>query len=135
MSVRESSNSDDAGVASRCTRWPGLLRLALDVVAAPLVALINQAAIYAGDTWACGHDARGTLHIAPVLCLAVALAAAVDSYAIWRSVGRGVEDEHGAADTRTRFLAMLGVSIAALSAIVIVAQWISLFVFSACMRA
>ena len=134
MSVRESSEIARASAAERFARWPGLLRLALDVLLGPVVALANQQAIYAGDIWACGHSAHAALHVIPVLCLIVVTGAGVDSYVVWRSIG-GVEDERGTVDTRTRFLAILGLSISGVSILVIAAQWFSIFMFGACMRA
>lgn len=117
------------------TRWPGLLRLAIDVVGGPIVALINLQAIYAGDTWACGHNTEWSLHIAPALCLVVVVGMTIDSWLIYHAVGGGVEDELGAEVTRTRFFALLGIMIGAISAAVILAQWLAIFTFSACMRA
>jgi hypothetical protein len=134
MPARASSEIPKVTVDGQFTRWPGLLRLAFDVLGGPIVALVNQQAIYAGDTWACGHNAHATLHIVPALCLVVVIGATVDSYIVWRSLG-GVEDERGTIDTRTRFLAMLGLSISGVAILVIGAQWFSIFMFGACMRA
>jgi hypothetical protein len=111
------------------------LRLALDVLGGPVIALINQQAIYAGDTWACGHNTKWSLHAAPVLCFIAALAITIDSWMVWRAIGRGVEVEHGAEETRTRFLSLLGIMIGAISLAVILEQWFAIFMFGACMRA
>ena len=53
----------------------------------------------------------------------------------WDRVGRGVEDEAATIDSRSRFLALGGMAISALSALLILAQWLAIFVFGACMRA
>ena len=50
-------------------------------------------------------------------------------------VGRGTEDEAGTVNSRTRFVAMCGMAASALSALVILAQWLAIVVFGACMRA
>lgn len=119
----------------RFTRWPGLLSLSTALLLGPVVALVNQEAIYAADMWACGHAAHASLHVIPALCLIVACGAAVTSYRNWIAVGRGVEDEHGGVPTRTRFLAILGLSVSVFSALVIGAQWLGIFFFSSCGRA
>jgi hypothetical protein len=53
----------------------------------------------------------------------------------WRAVGGGVEDEQATVDTRSRFVALLGMSTSAFSSVVILAMWAAAFVFGPCMRA
>lgn len=135
MSARESSDAARVAAVASFTRWPGLFRLGLDLLGGPISALINQQAIYAGNMWACGHNARWSLHIASVLGLIATLAVTVDSWRVWRAIGGGVGDEHGAEATRTRFLAMMGVMVGAISITVVLAQWLAVFMFDSCMRA
>ena len=135
MSVRDSSNNAPAAAIAPFTRWPGLLRLALDVLGGPIIALINQQVIYAGDMWACGYSAKESLHLGAVLCLVGAIAVTVDSYFVWRATGGGMEEERDAQASRTRFFALLGLMIGAISTFVVLAQWLAIFMFGACMRA
>ena len=139
MSARESSRPATArGKAARAEEFVhprGLLTLSLGVLLGPVVALINQQAIYAVNMWACGRGLSGTLHIVPALCLIVSLGVAWTSYRDWRASGSGVEDEEGTVLTRSRFLSMLGIGISLFSSIIIVAQWAAIFVFDPCMRA
>jgi len=140
MSGRESSDTIVGATAARSdggrfTRWPGLLSLSLGVLLGPTIALINQEAIYAVNMWSCGHGIRATMHIAPAVCLAIAIGTAMMAYRDWRAVGGGVEDEDGTVETRTRFVSLLGITISVFSSLVIVAQWAAIFVFDPCMRA
>ncbi|MDB4877209.1 MAG: hypothetical protein JWM41_3655 [Gemmatimonadetes bacterium] len=136
MSAPESSSALRSGEESaQFTRWPGLLSLSLAIVLGPVVALVNQQAIYAADMWVCGRGFRAALHIVPALCLIVVAGAAVGAYRNWQAVGRGVEDEQATIATRTRFLALLGMSISVFSSLVILAQWLAIFVFAPCQRA
>jgi hypothetical protein len=130
MSVRASSSGD-----APVSRWRGRLSLTLGLVLGPVVALINQQAIYSADTWVCGHGVRASLHIIPVLCLIMICSTAFAAWLNWRSVGGGVEDERHAGASQTRFMALLGFAISVFSALVVLAQWIALFVFQPCMRA
>jgi hypothetical protein len=57
------------------------------------------------------------------------------AYAGWRAAGRGLEDERGGAGSRTRFLSLMGIAISTISALVVIAQWASIFTFGSCMRA
>src|SRR4051812_11069675 len=95
MSVHESSDAPPRAATIQFTRWLGLLRLSIDVLGGPVIALIGQQSIYAGNMWACGHNAKPTLHVAAALCCIAVLLTIVDSFVVWRTVGRGVEDEHG----------------------------------------
>jgi hypothetical protein len=117
------------------TSWRGLLSLSLGLVLAPVVVLVNEEVIYASDMWACGHRVGGVLHIIPVLSLIIVVGALIGAYLNWRASGRGVEVEHGDVVTRTRFLALLGLAIGTLSALVVIAQWFGIFMFAPCMRA
>ena len=135
MSVRDSSEPSARVPDDQFLRRRTLASLTLGVVLGPVVALVNQELMYLVDLWVCGHGAKGSLHLVPALCLLVVLAAGIVAYLNWRAVGRGVEDEHGRALTRTRFLALVGIAISAFSALVILAQWFAAFMFSPCMRA
>jgi hypothetical protein len=128
MSVRESSDA-------QFTRWPGLLSLALGVLLGPIVALVTQGLVYSATSWTCGRDIGATMHLIPALSVIVSVGAGVSAYSNWRAVGKGVEDERGAVATRTRFLALMGIALSAFSTLVILAMWLSIFVFAPCMRA
>lgn len=120
---------------ARLTRWPGLLSLTLGIVVGPIAVLVNEELIYVTNMWACGTGKQLAMHVVPILCLAVTLGAGLLAWRDWDRVGRGVEDEAATVDSRSRFLALGGMAISALSALLILAQWLAIFVFGACMRA
>ena len=120
---------------ARLTRWPGLLTLTLGFVAGPIAVLVNEELIYVTNMWACGTGKQLAMHVVPLVCLAVTLGVGLLSWRDWDRVGRGVEDEAATVDARSRFLALGGMGISALSALLILAQWLAIFVFGACMRA
>jgi hypothetical protein len=137
MSDRVSSNSFSApsGDTTGFDRLSGLVSLTLGVVLGPIVVLWNQAIIYSVDSWICRGDLRAILHVIPAVCFVIVAIAGLDAYRNWRAVGRGVDDEHEAVTSRVRFLAFVGMSICAISALLILAQWLALFVFRPCQRA
>lgn len=120
---------------ARFARWPGMLRLSLGVVLGPIAMLVNEELIYVSNMWACGTGKQMAMHIVPLICLLVALGAGFLAWSDWVSVGRGVEDEAATIDSRSRFLALAGMAASALSALLILAQWLAIFVFGSCMRA
>lgn len=132
---RENAREGARDDISQFTRWPGLLSLSLGVLLGPTIALINQSMIYSVNMWACGRNLRGVLHIVPFLSLIVIIGCAIAAYINWRAVGRGVEDEHEGIVARVRFLAMVGIAVSIFSALVVIAQWSTIFVFAPCMRA
>jgi hypothetical protein len=117
------------------TRPRTLAALSLGVLLGPVVALANQQIIYASDTWACGHNVHAVLHLIPAVALLIIAMAGGMAYAGWRAAGRGLEDERGGAGSRTRFLSLMGIAISTISALVVIAQWASIFTFGSCMRA
>ena len=120
---------------ARFERWPGLLSLSAGLLVGPVAALINEGTIYIATMWACGVGSRVALHVIPVLCLAAAGAAGFTAHGDWRRVGKGVHDDEASVSARSRFLALGGIAVSALSALVILAQWLAIFVFGPCMRA
>jgi hypothetical protein len=84
--------------------------------------------------WACGVGKQPAMHLVPIVCLLVAIGAGLLARRDWLRLGRGVEDGAATVDSRARFLALGGMAISALSALVIAAQWLAIFVFGACMR-
>jgi hypothetical protein len=140
MSVRESSDllvdmPADRRAEDTFTRWPGLLSLSLGVLLGPTVALANQQLIYAVNMWACGHRMHATMHIVPIICLVITVGTGIMAYRDWRAVGGGVEDAEASVYARTRFLAILGMTLSIFSSLVILAQWAAIFIFDPCMRA
>jgi len=119
---------------ARLTRWPGLLSLTLGIVAGPIAVLANEELIYVTNMWACGTGKQLAMHVVPIICLLVTLGAGLLAWRDWDRVGRGIEDEAATIDSRSRFLALGGMAISALSALLILAQWLAIFVFGACMR-
>jgi hypothetical protein len=130
MATRRAAPNETA----RFTRWPGLLGLSLGVLLGPIAALVNEGMIYVTNMWACGRGSQLALHVVPLVCLIVAVGAGVLAYADWGRVGRGAEDAAATVDARSRFLALSGMATSAISALVILAQWLAIFVFGACMR-
>jgi hypothetical protein len=120
---------------ARFTRWPGLATLTLGVVLGPIAVLVNEELIYVTNMWACGTGNQLAMHVVPVICLIVALGGGILAWSDWVRVGRGTEDEDATVDSRTRFLALCGIAASAISALLILAQWLAIFVFGACMRA
>jgi len=118
----------------RFGRWPGLLSLSLGVLLGPIAALANQEMIYVTNMWACGTGSQLAMHVVPLVCLIVAVGAGLLARADWARLGRGTEDQSATVDSRSRFLALGGMAVSAISALLILAQWLAIFVFGPCMR-
>jgi hypothetical protein len=120
---------------ARFTRWPGYLTLILGVVVGPIATLSNEELIYVTDAWACGTRMQGAMHVVPIVCLLVTIGAGALAWMDWVRLGRGLEESEATVDARSRFLALTGMAVSAISALIILAQWLAIFVFSPCMRA
>jgi hypothetical protein len=117
-------------------RWPGLLSLSLGVLLGPVVVLVNQELIYAlnMNQGSCPARTPLALHLVPLVCIVVTLGAGLLAHREWDRAGRGIEDSQATVDGRTRFLGLLGMWICALSVLLILAQWLAVFVFNPCLR-
>ena len=52
----------------------------------------------------------------------------------WRKTGAGWDDEGAGVLARSRFMSVVGMFVSVISALVIVAQWIAVFVYDPCQR-
>ncbi|HWS90259.1 MAG TPA: hypothetical protein VN282_25035 [Pyrinomonadaceae bacterium] len=107
--------------------WAGIL-------AGPLAALVQLQANYALVLWVCGTGRAWSLHAVSAAALAVAVGAGLLSRRNWRRAGADWDDGGAGVLPRSRFMAAVGMLLSAHSALVVVAQWIAVFVYSACQR-
>jgi hypothetical protein len=104
------------------------------VLAGPLAMLIQLQVNYALVLWACGAGREWALHLTALLALVVTVAGGWLSWRNRRRTGAGWEDEGAGVIPRSRFMAVVGVLASVLFALVIVAQWIPIFVYGPCDR-
>lgn len=130
MSARESSDAThhEPGPSQAHERW-----LVFVALLGPAIALFHQGIIYAANSWTCGHGFQWSMHIAPVLGLLVIVVAGRGAQR-WRAHVQPARHDADDPETRRWFLATVAVALCALSAIVVAAQWLAIFVFSACAR-
>lgn len=107
--------------------WAGIL-------AGPLAALVQLQANYALVLWVCGSGGAWALHAVSAAALLVAFGAGLFSWRNWQKAGADWDDEGAGVLPRSRFMAAVGMLISAHSSLVIIAQWIAVFVYSACQR-
>lgn len=106
----------------------------IGVVGGP-IALLNGLTIkYAlVEMWACKSDAGPlAVHLTALVTLLLALGAGLLALGQWRRAGREAPGEGGGTPGRTRMMATLGVGLSALSALLIVAQWLPQLFVSPC---
>jgi hypothetical protein len=107
--------------------WAGLL-------AGPLAMLIELQVNYALVLWACSAGREWALHLVAALALCITLAGGLISWRNWRLAGAHWEDEGAGVIPRSRFMSIVGILMSALFALVIIAQWIPIFIYGPCQR-
>ena len=107
--------------------WAGIL-------AGPMAALVQLQANYALVLWVCGTGRAWALHAVSLAALLVAVGAGLLSWRNWQRAGADWDDEGAGVLPRSRFMAAVGMLVSAHSALVVVAQWVAVFVYSACQR-
>jgi hypothetical protein len=105
--------------------WGGLLL-------PPAAFLANLEIAYALVPAACAARDTVLLHLVNAASLAVALAGGLIAWRSWNTVGRLWPNGEAGPIGRSRFLAAVGVSLAVLCVLVIVAQWLAVFLLDPC---
>jgi hypothetical protein len=114
--------------------WPALLL-------APLVALTQLSIAYSLVTPACAHQNHGTLHVVAALSLLLVIIMTALAWREWRghagsTAGSGAVPVSSAdgvgASQRPHFVALIGVLVGALSALVSIALWLPIWFLSPC---
>jgi hypothetical protein len=100
----------------------------------PVATLLQLQANYALVLWACGSGQVWELHAVALAALVLCVAAGLLSWRNWRKTGAIWEDEGAGPIPRSRFMSVVGMFVSLMSAIVTIAQWIAVFVYSPCQR-
>ena len=111
---------------------PGLLWLS--VLAPPMAALVQLQANYALVLWACGRGREWPLHLVSALALLVCVGSGLLAFRNWRMAGALWADGGAGPLPRSRFMAAVGMLVSSHSLLVVVAQWVAVFVYSPCQR-
>ena len=98
----------------------------------PIAVLANIEIGYALVPAACSAQSALPLHLVNAVCLALAIAGGLIARRILKAVGIGWEEEDGSPPARTHFLAGVAVLLSGISALVIVAQWMAVFLLDPC---
>lgn len=104
------------------------------VVGGPLALLLGLQAKYTlVEVWAC-KSAAGPLvvHLTALATLLLAVGAGVVAHRQWRGAGREDPGDLEGREGRRRTLAAVGLGLSALSALIIVAQWLPQLFISPC---
>ena len=100
-----------------------------------MVMLLELQINYALVNWVCEAAGRElVLHLVSLLALLLTLGTLLLSWRNWRRTGGGWEDEGAGVMPRSRFLAVLGILISGLLVLVIIAQWLAVFMYGPCQR-
>jgi hypothetical protein len=107
------------------------MRVWFALIVAPLVALTDQTVAFALVHWACEHQSVSVLHAVHAFFLAIATGAAGVAWQRWREAA-GVSASKADPTLQVHFLAGVATTVAALSALAIVAMWIPTWMISPC---
>jgi hypothetical protein len=115
-------------------RGPGVVQLWVGLLAGPLAALIQLEVNYALVPWVCNSKQTWTLHLVSLIALMVATAAGTLAFvnSLWLCVR--FDDDGAGSIPRSRLMAAVGVLMSALTSLVIIAQWLPVFLYGPCQR-
>jgi hypothetical protein len=121
-------------VTERFKSGPRVAELWLGILLGPVAALSQLEANYALVGWACAYGRSWPLHLVALAALVIALLAGFLAYRNLRRLGARWQEDGQGVFPRSRFMAALGVLISLLMLLVIIAQWIPVFIYGPCQR-
>jgi hypothetical protein len=101
------------------------------LLGAPLLALANQSISFATVGWACAHQDTLVMHVVDGGFLAAIAIGTLSAWQLWgesRDIGA-----QGEAPARRQFMAGLAFASGALSALVVVAMWLAVWLLGPCL--
>lgn len=111
-----------------------VVELWIGVLVGPIAALTQLEANYALVLWACRANQFWPLHLVSLLALLFTLLAGLLAFRIWNQVDPKVEGDGEGTLPRSKFMAAVGMLISGLMLLVVIAQWLAVFVYHPCAR-
>jgi hypothetical protein len=111
------------------------LALWTSMLGGPFLFLLNLEVCYVMLDWACYTGNDWAVHLVNFVAFVLAAGTAVLGFSLWARVGRAWPDSGGGSDSRSRLMAAVGVMMGVLSALSVLAQWITVMVLGTCLRA
>jgi hypothetical protein len=136
MSARELRDAQRAGAPpdarARYDRPGAVLLLWFGFLGGAIAWLLHLFIGYLLVGYACHFGLTFLIHIVSVVLLGVSLLSGWVSYRSWQDLGRSTEDEGEGVIGRSRWMALSGMVAGGWFAVVIVAQWIPVFMLPPC---
>ena len=108
------------------------MKIWLALLAAPVLALMDQVVSFATVGWACAHQHNVAVHAVHALFLVAAVASTVPALQLWRGKGAGMNIGGNETAARRHFLAIVAVGVGTLSVVIIASMWMPTWVISVC---
>jgi hypothetical protein len=100
------------------------------LLAAPVLALLDESVAFATAGWACAHQQPLVLHGVHFAFFAATLGGTLPAWRVWRATSPGQTGDEPRA--RRHFLAGLAMATAPFCALVIVALWVPTWLLASC---
>jgi hypothetical protein len=106
------------------------LKIWFALLAAPILALMDQVISYATVGWACAHQHAIAMHAVHVLFLIAAAAGIMPAWQLWSETRIGRTGNEAVA--RRHFLAGAAIVVGAFSVLVIASMWMPTWIIAPC---
>jgi hypothetical protein len=124
----------DSNIAGDFKEGAGPAALWAGLLAGPLAVLLQLEINYALVLRACRSGEEFWLHVVSLAALALTAVGGLLSWRNHRRAGGEWDDEGAGVLPRSRLMAAVGILISILMALVVIAQWIPVFVYGPCQR-
>jgi hypothetical protein len=104
------------------------------IIVTPLVALAQQSINYALVAAECAQQQRLPVHAVAAAALAIALIGAASAWRDLRTIGAAPIADSGDSRSNARLLALVGVCVSAITALAVIAMWLTAAFIPPCVR-
>ena len=108
------------------------MKIWIALVAAPVLALMDQVVSFATVGWACAHQRGVAVHAVHALFLVAAAASTVPAFQAWRGNGSAIDGSRNKGVAQRHFLASVAVGVGTLSVVTIASMWMPTWVIAVC---
>ena len=123
----------DDGARARALERPGL-RLWFVFLLPPAMALLNLEVGYVLADVACARGSELPIHLIMLASIIIVVIAGIFAWREWVALGEADPGQLSGPVGSRRFMALLGVAGAPLSAFLIISQWLPVFLLPPCLR-
>ena len=132
MTERTANAVTDGVDPSQPAPEPGLAAQWMGLLLAPAAFFLHLQFAYAVVPWACRHRNDFWIHASGIASVVLAALGTLVAWRVWQREGGTDPGEGYGISPRARFMGVVGLGTSAVITLILLAQWVAVFVVSSC---